>query len=209
VLAPSHPGFGKSALPDWLDSIDDIAHVYLELMDRLNLARVDLVGFSIGGWIAAEMASKVPERIKRLILIGPVGVKTGSADTLDVPDIFALPRETLTRLRFHDPAKNPVDLAKLLDAELMIVARNNETLALLTWEPYMHNPKLKHRLHRVTMPTLFVRGASDGIVSADYLARYAALVPQARVETIGEAGHWPHVEQTAVTAGKVLQFLTS
>ena len=74
VIAPSHPGFGKSSLPDWLDNVDDIAHVYLELMDRLKLTRIDLVGFSIGGWIAAEMATKVPERIDRLVLIGPVGV---------------------------------------------------------------------------------------------------------------------------------------
>jgi pimeloyl-ACP methyl ester carboxylesterase len=207
VIAPSHPGFGKSSLPDWLDSIDDIAHVYLELMDRLALMRIDLIGFSIGGWIAAEMATKVPERISRLVLIGPVGVKTGPADKLDVPDIFALPREKLDRLRFHDPAKNPLDVAKLSDAELNIVARNNETLALLTWEPYMHNPKLKHRLHRVDLPALFLRGASDGIVSADYLTRFAALLPQARIETIAEAGHWPHVEQTATTAAKISQFL--
>jgi pimeloyl-ACP methyl ester carboxylesterase len=207
VLAPSHPGFGKSALPDWLDSIDDIAHVYLELMDRLALTRTDLVGFSIGGWIATEMATKVPERINRLVLIGPVGVKTGPADKLDVPDVFAMPREKLDRLRFHDPAKNSVDLTKLGDAELNIAARNNETLALLTWEPYMHNPKLKHRLHRVNVPTLFLRGASDGIVSADYLERYATLLPQARIETIAEAGHWPHVEQTTTTAAKILQFL--
>jgi pimeloyl-ACP methyl ester carboxylesterase len=207
VVAPSHPGFGKSALPDWVDSIDDIAHVYLELLDRLGTARIDVVGFSVGGWIAAEIATKVPERIKRLVLIGPVGVKTGTADKLDVPDIFAMPREQLDRLRFHDLAKNPVDLAKLPDAELNIVARNNETLALLTWEPYMHNPKLKHRLHRVNVPTLFLRGASDGIVSADYLARYAALIPQARIETIADAGHLPHVEQGAATTAKILQFL--
>jgi len=207
VIAPSHPGFGKSSLPDWLDSIDDIAHVYLELMDRFALTRIDLIGFSIGGWIAAEMATKVPERISRLVLIGPVGVKTGPADKLDIPDVFALPREKLDRLRFHDPAKNPVDLAKLSDAELNIIARNNETLALLTWEPYMHNPKLKHRLHRVSLPTLFLRGSSDGIVSADYLTRYAALLPQARIETIAEAGHWPHVEQTTTTAAKISQFL--
>jgi pimeloyl-ACP methyl ester carboxylesterase len=80
-------------------------------------------------------------------------------------------------------------------------------LALLTWEPYMHNPKLKHRLHRVNVPTLFVRGASDGIVSADYLARYAALIPQARIETLAQAGHLPQVEQPAATAATVLQFL--
>ncbi len=105
LIAPSHPGFGKSSLPDWLDSIDDIVHVYLELMDRLDLTRTDVVGFSIGGWIAADLASKVPERIQHLVLIGPVGVKTGPADRLDIPDVFAMPRERLDRLRFHDPAK--------------------------------------------------------------------------------------------------------
>jgi pimeloyl-ACP methyl ester carboxylesterase len=209
VIAPSHPGFGKSSLPDWLDSVDDIAHVYLELMDRLNLTRMDVVGFSIGGWIAADIATKVPERINRLALIGPVGVKTGTPDKLDIPDVFAMPREKLDRLRFHDPANNPVDLAKLPDEELHIVARNSETLALLTWEPYMHNPKLNHRLHRVNVPTLFLRGGSDGIVSADYLARYARLVPQARIDTIADAGHLPQVEQREITAAKVLQFLNS
>jgi pimeloyl-ACP methyl ester carboxylesterase len=209
VIAPSHPGFGKSSLPDWLDSVDDIAHVYLELMDRLDLARVDLVGFSVGGWIAADIATKVPERINRLVLIGPVGVKTGTPDKLDVPDVFAMPREKLDRLRFHDPANNPVDLAALADGDLHIVARNSETLALLTWEPYMHNPKLNHRLHRVSMPTLFLRGSSDGIVSADYLERYARLVPRAGIETIAAAGHLPHVEQREITAARVLQFLNS
>src|SRR3984893_6127439 len=93
------------------------------------------------------------------------------------------------------------------EEELHILARNRETLALLTWEPYMHNPKLKHRLHRVDVPTLLLRGASDGIVSADYLARYAALLPKARIETIARAGHLPHVEQPAATAAKIAQFL--
>ena len=64
VIAPSHPGFGKSSLPDWLDSVEDIVHVYLELLDRLELKQTDVVGTSLGGWIAADMASKVPERIR-------------------------------------------------------------------------------------------------------------------------------------------------
>ena len=207
IIAPSHPGFGKSSLPDWLDSVDDIAHIYLELMDRLGLTRTDIVGLSIGGWIAADLATKAPERLERLVLIGPVGVKTGPPDRLDVPDVFAMSQDKLDRLRFHDPAKNPVDLASMPEEELHILARNRETLALLTWEPYMHNPKLKHRLHRVNVPTLFLRGASDGIICAEYLERYAALVPQARTETIAEAGHLPQVEQPAVTAVKVLRFL--
>ena len=73
--------------------------------------------------------------------------------------------------------------------------RNRETLALLVWEPYMHNPKLRHRLHRVTAPTLFLRGESDGLVSAEYLAAYARLLPNARTDTIAAAGHAPQVEQ--------------
>jgi pimeloyl-ACP methyl ester carboxylesterase len=207
VIAPSHPGFGGSSLPDWLDSVDDIVHVYLELLDRMNLARVDVLGFSLGGWIAADLASKVPERVVRLSLIGPVGVKTGRPDSLDIPDIFAMPREKLDRLRFHDPRKNPVDLASATDEELHIVARNAEAMALLSWEPYMHNPKLNHRLHRAKMPTLLLRGASDGIVSAEYLERYAKLLPKAQVETIPEAGHLPHVEQIEATVATVLGFL--
>jgi pimeloyl-ACP methyl ester carboxylesterase len=207
VIAPSHPGFGKSSLPDWLDSVDDIAHIYLELMDHLDLTRMDIVGFSIGGWIAAEIATKVPERLNRLVLIGPVGVKTGTPDKLDIPDVFAMPREKLDRLRFHDPAKHAADLSAVPDDELLTVARNRETLALLTWEPYMHNPKLTHRLHRVNVPALLIRGASDGIVSAEYLERYAALFPDARIDTIAAAGHLPQVEQPTGTAAKVLQFL--
>jgi pimeloyl-ACP methyl ester carboxylesterase len=157
VVAPSHPGFGCSSLPDWIDSIDDIAHIYLELIDRLELKRVTLVGASIGGWIAAEMATKSPERFGKVTLIGPVGVKTGGPKQLDIPDIFAHPVETLDRMRFHDPAKAKIDLTKLSEEQMRVIARNNETLALLVWEPYMHNPKLKHRLHRMTMPVLFSR----------------------------------------------------
>jgi pimeloyl-ACP methyl ester carboxylesterase len=195
LIGPSHPGFGYSSLPDWIDSIDDIAHVYLELLDRLDLERVKLVGCSIGGWIAAELATKVPQRVEKLVLVGPEGVKTGDVRKLDIPDIFALPAAEMDRLRFHDPAKAKLDLTKLSGEQMRIIARNNESLALLVWEPYMHNPKLNHRLHRLTMPVLFLRGASDGLISAAYLERYAKLVPGARIATIPEAGHLPHIEQ--------------
>ena len=207
VIAPSHPGFGRSSLPDWLDTVDDIAHVYLELMDRLGLARVDVIGCSIGGWIAAEMGSKAPERITRLVLLAPVGVKTGSVDKLDIPDIYAMPQERVNALLFHDPAKMQLDPAKLPEDELTIFVRNRETLVLLAWEPYMHNPKLRHRLHRLAAPTLFLRGESDGLVSAEYIARYAQLLPNARVETIAAAGHAAQVEQPESFVRKALAFL--
>lgn len=208
VIAPSHPGFGHSALPDWLDSVDDIAHIHLELMDRLGLGKADMIGCSVGGWIASEIATKVPERINRLVLVGPVGVKLGPPDKLDIPDMFAMPQEKLARLIFHDPEKFRPDMKSMSDEAIATMVRNRETLALITWEPYMHNPKLKHRLHRVTAPTLFVRGESDGLVSSQYLQGYAKLLPNAQVETISKAGHAPQVEQPQALVEKVIGFLS-
>ena len=206
-IAPSHPGFGKSSLPDWIDAVDDIAYIYLELLDHLNLQQVDLIGCSIGGWIAAELATKAPERVHRLVMVGPVGVKTGPPDRLDIPDIFAIPQSDLESLLFHDPARMRLEPSRLTDEQLAISVRNRETLALLAWEPYMHNPKLPHRLHRVAAPTLFVRGASDGLVSAAYIDSYARLLPNARTATIAAAGHAPQVEQPEAFARTVLAFL--
>ena len=127
VIAPSHPGFGDSDLPDWLDRMDDIAYVYLELLDHLNLDRVDVVGCSIGGWIGAELATMVPRRIARLVLVGPVGVKTGPADQLDVPDIFVMGEEDVERLLYDEPEKFRPDPAKLADEELAVLLRNRES----------------------------------------------------------------------------------
>jgi pimeloyl-ACP methyl ester carboxylesterase len=207
LIAPSHPGFGRSALPDWLDSVDDIAYLYLELLDLLGLDTIELLGCSVGGWAAAELASKVPDRIAKLVQVGPVGVKTGPSDKLDIPDIWALPQDELDKLMFHDPRKMVPDVTKVPDEQLSIMLRNRETLALLTWQPWMHNPKLRHRLHRVKAPALFVRGASDGLVSAAYLERYARLLPNARLVTIAEAGHAPHMEQPEAFAKTVFAFL--
>ncbi len=195
LIAPSHPGFGRSGLPLWLDTVDDIAHLYLELMDRKRLDRVDIVGCSLGGWLAAEIATKSPERIGKLALVGPVGVKVGPSDKLDIPDIFAMSQDKAARLIFHDLEKGRLDAAKMSDEELTTIARNRETTALLTWEPWMHNPKLRHRLHRISSPTLFIRGASDGLVSQSYVDAYAKLIPNAKVTTIATAGHAPQLEQ--------------
>ena len=175
--------------------------------NALGLDQVDVIGCSIGGWIATELATKAPKSVRRLVLVGPVGVKTGPVDRLDVPDIFALPQSALEKLLFHDPDRMTMDPTRLTDEQLAIMVRNRETLALLAWEPYMHNPKLPHRLHRVTAPTLFLRGESDGLVSAEYLAAYARLLPNARTETIAAAGHAPHIEQPDAFARTVLQFL--
>lgn len=105
VIAPSHPGFGGSSLPNWINSVDDIAHIYLELIQQLNLENIIIIGASIGGWIAAEIATKNTSRISHLVLVGPSGIKVGPRDELDIPDIFAMtPSELETKL-FHNPER--------------------------------------------------------------------------------------------------------
>ncbi|MEA2789969.1 MAG: hypothetical protein QOG73_2375 [Acetobacteraceae bacterium] len=207
IIAPSHPGFGMSGLADWMDRPDDIAHLYLELLDRLNIDRLDIVGTSFGGWIAVELATMQPQRLRRLVLVAPAGVKTGSRDDLDIPDIFAMPADTVQQMLYVDVEKFRADPANMSDDELRIMLRNRESLALFAWEPYLHNPKLPHRLHRVACPTLFLRGAHDGLISAEYTVRYAALLPDARIVTLPDAAHVPQLEQPEAFAAAVLSFL--
>jgi pimeloyl-ACP methyl ester carboxylesterase len=207
LIAPSHPGFGQSSLPDWIDSVDDIAYIHLELLDRLGLDQVDVIGCQFGGWVAAELATKTPGVVRGLVLSGPAGVKLGPVDRLEFPDIFALPQSVLEPLMYHDPQHMRMDPSRLSDEQLGVMLRNRETLTLMSWEPYMHNPKLRHRLHRITAPTLLLRGESDGLVSAEHLAGYAKLLPNARVETIAAAGHVPQLERPDAFAAKVLAFL--
>src|SRR5262249_20548637 len=108
IIAPSHPGFGKSSLPDWLDSVDDIAHIYLELMDRLGLTRTDIVGLSIGGWIAADLATKAPERLERLVLIRPGGGKTGPSGKPGRPGAVPVSPGKLDPPRLPPPPTRPL-----------------------------------------------------------------------------------------------------
>lgn len=206
VVAPSHPGFGNSPLPDLFDSVADLAYVYLDLLEQFDLHEVTLVGFSLGGWIAAEVAVRCAHRLARLILVGPLGIKAGGRETRDIPDIFALASDEVTRLAYHDPRKAAVDYAAMSDAQLRIIARNRQSLALYTWEPYMHNPKLRYRLGRIKLPVLLIRGASDGLVSEQYLEAYRAAIPGARCEVIAEAGHAPQIEQPRALVDRMLEF---
>ena len=207
IIAPSHPGFGLSSLPDWIDRPEDIADVYLNLLDRIGTGPVDLIACSLGGWIGAELTSMVPEKFGKLIFVAPAGVKLGSRDALDIPDMFALPAATIEKLLYHEPERFRADPSKMTDQELTVMLRNRETFALLAWEPYMHNPKLRHRLRRVSNPALFLRGEHDGLISADYMDGYAKLLPNARTMTIPHAGHLPQVEQPEAFVKAAIAFL--
>lgn len=194
VVIPSPPGFGVSERPDWMTNPDDMAYVMLDLIDTLGLKDVTVIGCSLGGWIAAEMATKNASAISRLVLVGAYGVKIGGPWDRDIFDIWTSHPAKVTAAKWADPENAKRDFSQMNDAQLTVVARNTESFARFCWDPYMHNPKLRHRLHRVTAPTLVIWGEKDGIVSTAYGEAYAKLIPGAKFATVANAGHYPHLE---------------
>jgi len=166
-----------------------------------------LVGLGFGGWIAAEMATKDDARLGKLVLIDPVGIKIGGPMDRDIQDIWGLHPQKLAALTWFDARHGQRDFSALSDDELTIVARNSESLARFCWQPYMHNPKLKHRLHRIAVPTLLGWGENYGIGTPAYGAAYRTLIPGAEMAVIPAAGHYPHIEQPAAVGDRVRAFL--
>ena len=188
VYAPTHPGFGTSERPDWLETIDDLARFYLWTLDELGLGKVHLIGGFMGGWIAAEMAVMCPQVLQSLTLIGTAGVRPTDGE---IADIFLLGEEETINLAIGDSDV----LAAAIDAEdPNLRTRGREMTTRLCWKPYMHDPSLIHLLPRVQVPTLVVWGENDRIVPISAGERIADAMPNARLEVIKGAGHLPHIE---------------
>ncbi len=208
VWAPTHPGFGTSGDAEWMEGIDDLARFYLWFIDTAGLGRPHLLGHSIGGWTAAEMAAMSPGSIDRLVLVAPVGLKPVAGEILDV---FYYTPVQLRDLTVHDPKTIP-EWEELFTrpptpAEQEIALRNREMTARLTWKPYMHNPRLAQFLPRVSNPTLIVWGRQDRIVPVGCGEQYRRLLPNATLKVLEGCGHLPPIEQPDVYARLVSDFL--
>lgn len=193
VFAPLHPGWG-STRPAHLRTLDDLAYAYLDLIERFERPAV-VVGTSIGAWLAAEIATKNQANIAALVLVAPVGIKTGGREDRAFVDLWATDPAALRAALYSDPARAP-ELAALSDDDFLRLATAQEAVTRYAWEPYMHNPQLRSRLHRITVPTLVVGGASDAFVlEPGYAAGFAAAIgPNARTADL-KAGH--RVEEEA------------
>ncbi|MBX3084516.1 MAG: alpha/beta hydrolase [Anaerolineae bacterium] len=206
VITPIHPGFAGEPRPDWFNSIDDLALAYLDLLERYDLRDVMLVGFSMGGWVAAELAVRDRSRLSSLVLVDAVGIQV---DDHEIADVFPLTPDELSALSYHNPAAFRVDPTTITPDQMAARAANFKALEIYGRTAGMCDPKLRHRLGRVKIPALVAWGESDGVVDAEYGRAYAQALPNARFSLIPEAGHVPQIEQPSRLLALVQEFADS
>lgn len=208
---PSHPGFGQTEREEWIMNIRDLAGWYLEAIDDLGLNGASLMGLSLGGWLAAEMATMSPDTFRKLVLVGPAGIRPPSGD---IYDMFLVVARDFLSAGFHDPDNTPEFKQVCPDepspelAEAWEVAR--EEACRLSWRPYMFYPGLPDLLHRVKrLPTLIVWGREDNIVPVSAAQVYQESIAGSRLSVLENCGHHPEVEKSDEFVGLVKGFLAS
>jgi pimeloyl-ACP methyl ester carboxylesterase len=193
VIAPEHPGFGESDNPDWLDNIHDLAFFYLDVIEALNLDRVHLVGNSLGGWIAAELAVRNTQRLASLTLAGSAGLYVADVEQMDS---FLATDEQRMRAFFYNPKRAEAMIARVLDPKQEETAlRNQATVAKLVWQPRSHDPHLGKWLHRIDVPTLLIWGDHDRMFPIEHAQAFAKAIPGAELVVIPKCGHVPQIEK--------------
>ena len=200
TVLPTHPGFDGEPRPERFARIDDLVLAYLALLERLDLRNAVVLGNSLGGWLAAELALRKSPRVAGTVLLSAVGIDPGSSGR-PIADPDTIPPDELLARAFHDPktfAPGIVAGASLPE--------NQRSLRAYAGEPFMHDPGLRARLGDMSTPTLVVWGESDRLIDLDYGRRYAAAIPGARLEVVPMAGHLPQVERLEDTRRLVAQF---
>ena len=190
VLVPEHPGYGKSDEPEWLENIHDVAYFYLDFLKQLNLRNVTIVGSSMGGWMAMEIAVRDTSRLKSLVLVSPAGIAAPGARPAD---IFLMPPEVLVRNLFVDQKLAEARLAAPEDVDVAL--KNRHTTARLAWEPRLHDPFLPKWLHRIDVPVKIIWGREDRILPVGISKELKRLMPGAELHVMDDVGHLPHAER--------------
>ena len=206
VFAPDHPGFGLSDTLPWTEAIDDYVYHYLAFLDHYKLERVDVIGASLGGWMAAELAVHHPERIRRLVLLAPIGLRIPGHP---IADLFGMTRDELVEALYHDRAIGEAAFPADADLDVIMQAFKESTaFARIAWNPFCANPKLERRLDRISSPTLVLWGDDDRTVPIEHGRRYAERIPNAELNVIRESGHAMLAEQPEAVVNEIAAFLS-
>ncbi len=211
LIIPMAPGFGRSPGLDWLSSVRDLACFYGRLLREAGLDRVDVLGFSFGGWVAAEMAVNSPEQFARMMLVAPAGIKPPEGEILD---LFLRSAPEYLRAGIYQPAScaeylklygNPPAQPQIEQWE-----EARAQVARLAWSPYLHNPSLPSLMRGIrSVPTLLIWGERDAVVPVSAARRYRDSMPGAQVALLQECGHRPEIERTQDFVNIVRKFISS
>jgi pimeloyl-ACP methyl ester carboxylesterase len=202
AIVPTHPGFNGTPRPDDIADVRALADLYVALLEHLELGDVTVVGNSIGGWIAAEIALLASPRISSAVIMNGAGIDVPGHP---VADFFALSLDELTDLSYHDPSRFRLDPATVTERQKAIMGTNRQAIAVYAGRT-MTDPTLAARLASVTVPTLVLWGQSDRVVDPDYGRAYAAAIPGARYQPIQQAGHLPQLETPALALAAIWDF---
>jgi pimeloyl-ACP methyl ester carboxylesterase len=208
VIVPDHPGFGESDTPDWLDNVGDVAYFYLDLMQAFGLTGVHLSGTSLGGWIAAEIATVNAGLFSKMVLVGAAGVRP---DDGEIWDYFVHSTREALDQSFRDPKSAPEYARFYGDGftreDEAQAEWNREMAARLVWKPYMRSHTLPALLGGVATPTLVVWGREDAIIPLSAGERYARAIPGAKTCVLDGCGHLPDMERPEAFVSAVREFL--
>lgn len=217
VVAPMFPGFAESEGIEAIDTMEDAAFHLVDLWETLGLAAPTVVGLSLGGWMAAELATRYPERVGRLVLVNPVGHYVPGAPIGDIfgrspgemaEDLFADQSHPMAQMMhaFDAMRFDPAQMGGLTFDMIKPVVQTMAATARLGWDPYLHNPKLRERLWRIDMPTLVVRGAQDTLVPAEHAGVYLDGIAGSRLVEVADAAHLLPLERPDELARLVRDF---
>lgn len=207
TITPTLPGWNGTERPDWFNGMDDLALAYLHYLEDNDLRDVLVIGSSLGGWIASEMAFRDGAgRITGLLLVDAGGVLVEGEP---IRDFFALDARGVAEYSFHDADRFYRDPATIPAEQLAAQKANMATMRVVAGDPYMHDPKLLRRLDRVQIPALVIWGESDRIFTPGYGAAYANALGNAHLEIVEKAGHLPQIEQPAATMALIDTYITN
>lgn len=209
LFIPMAPGFGKAPRIDWVDNVRDLASVYARLLREEGLNEIDVIGFSFGGWVAAEMIASYPAQFRRSVLVAPGGIKATKGD---IADLFLVPARTYLNSTVLDPSKTP-EFSKLYGEantpeqyELLEEARAE--FSRLAWQPYFHNPSLPHLLEGVAdQSILLLWGRQDRVIPRSVIDTYYRVLAGSKLVMFEDCGHRPEIEQTDRFVNEVRNFL--
>lgn len=209
-IIPRQPGFDKSPRIDWIRSYRDLGGYYAQVLRELKLGQVDVVAFSAGAYIAAEMAASDPDIFGHMALVGPMGLKPAEGF---IADFIAMSMRTHLRATVADPFNTP-EFLKIYGGEMSpeqfeyFEDARAET-ARIGWEPFMYNPSLPYLLQGVSIKTLLVWGTKDNFTPRGCVQAYQKAIPSAKLVEIKDAGHRPEIEKSAEFIAAIKQFLAS